>query len=300
VWVDRQGHEESIKGVPRRPFMYARLSPDGTRAALDIRDQENDIWVWDFTRQTLTRVSTSPGSDETPAWMPDGRRIVFASQSGGGEAILLQSADGSGVAERLTETTNAVRVSAVSKEGTRVLYSHARGATATDVMMLTLEKGQQPQPLIQTAFAEQNAEISPNGRWVAYESNVSGQFQVYVLPFPDVSKERSQVSTDGGIQPHWAPSGQELFYLGPNGALMSVRVESGPTWKAGTPTQLFEGRYYRGRGSSISRTYDVSPDGKRFLMIKEGDGSSQSTVTTNLVVVRNWLEEVKRLVPIKR
>ena len=269
--------------------------------ALDIRDQENDIWVWDFARETLTRVSTGPGTDETPEWMPDGRRILFSSQTAKGDALVRQAADGSGTAERLTDTSSVVRVSAVSKDGTRVLFSEAGAATAMDVMMLELENDQRPQPLIRTPFAEQNAEISPDGRWLAYESNDAGQLQVYVRPFPDVRNERVQVSTGGGGQPHWAQNGQELFYLAPNAALMSVRVEHGPRWKSGMPTKLFEGQsYYRGRGASTSRSYDVSADGKRFLLIKEEVDRDQSTVPISLVVVRNWREELKRLVATER
>ena len=138
VWVDRQGREEAIRGVPRRSYVYPRLSPDGTRVALEIRDQENDIWVWDFARETLTRVSTGSGTDETPEWMPDGRRLVFSSQTGGGDTLVRQAADGTGTAERLAETASSVRVSAVSKDGTRILFSEAGAATAMDVMMLEL------------------------------------------------------------------------------------------------------------------------------------------------------------------
>ena len=105
VWVDRQGHEEAIKAAPARAYVTPRLSPDGTRVALDIRDQENDIWVWDFARETLTRVTSDPGLDRAPVWMPDGRRVVFSSQAGGAVATLFwQAADGTGAAERLTQS----------------------------------------------------------------------------------------------------------------------------------------------------------------------------------------------------
>ena len=119
-------------------------------------------------------------------------------------------------------------------------------------------------------LVERNGEISPDGRWLAYESNDSGQFQIFVRPFPDVNKGKWQVSTAGGTQPLWARNGQELFYLAPSGALMSVPVERGTTWTAGTPTRLIDAQYYVGVGTNVARTYDVSPDGKRFLMIKEG------------------------------
>ena len=124
VWVDRQGREEAIKAAPARAYVSPRLSPDGTRVALDIRDQENDIWVWDFARETLTRVTSDPGVDQAPAWMPDGRRLVFSSQAGGSAgALFWQAADGTGTPERLTQSPNVQFPSAVSPDGTRVLFS---------------------------------------------------------------------------------------------------------------------------------------------------------------------------------
>jgi serine/threonine-protein kinase len=301
VWVDRQGHEEAIKGAPARSYLHPRLSPDGTRAALDIRDQENDIWVWDFARETLTRLTIDPGRDQVPVWMPDGRRVVFSSHAGG-YAGIWQATDGTSTTEPLTQSTTGTsqRPSAVSADSTRVLFSQAVPATASDVMMLTLEKDRRVEPLVRTPFIEQNAEISPDGRWLAYESNDSGQFQISVRPFPDVNKGRSQVSTGGGTQPLWARSGQELFYLAPTGALMSVRVERGAAWTAGTPTKLIDAPYYGEDGISSARSYDVSPDGKRFLMIKQGGGADKHPAPTSLVVVQNWFEELKRLVPTTR
>ena len=165
VWVDRQGREEAIKAAPARAYASPRLSPDGTRVALDIRDQENDIWVWDFARETLTRVTFDPGLDRAPAWTPDGRRLVFSSQAGGASGSLFwQAADGTGTAERLTQSPSPGTVqfpSAVSPDGTRVVFTRAGTAGPADVMMLTLEKDHRVQPLVQTPFAELNAEISP-------------------------------------------------------------------------------------------------------------------------------------------
>jgi len=152
-------------------------------------------------------------------------------------------------------------------------------------------------PLIQTPYAEQSAEISPDGRWLAYESNNSGQPEIYVRPFPNVDSGLWQISTGGGTRPLWARNGQELFYRSPTGAVMSVRIERGATWTASTPTKLFEGRYFVGGGLSL-RTYDVALDGRRFLMIKLGGGGSDETAApASLIVVLNWFEELKRLVP---
>jgi serine/threonine-protein kinase len=152
-------------------------------------------------------------------------------------------------------------------------------------------------PLVQTAFSELNGAISPDGRWLAYQANNSGQYEVYVRPYPDVSGGLRQVSTGGGTRPLWARTGQELFYLSSGGALMRVGVERGPTWAAGTPTKLLNEGYFTVPGGNPGRTYDISPDGKRFLIVKAGGGSGQAAVP-QIVVVQNWLEELKRLVPV--
>lgn len=165
-------------------------------------------------------------------------------------------------------------------------------------MMLTLGKERKIEPLVQTPFFERNGEVSPDGRWLAYESNESGQFEVFVRPFPDTNKGRWQVSTGGGTQPLWARNGQELFYLAADGGLMRVPVTRVSEWAAGAPARVLQGRYYRGLGN-VPRGYDVSLDGKRFLMIKPA-GLDQSAPPASIVVVQNWLEELKRLVPVTR
>jgi serine/threonine-protein kinase len=168
-------------------------------------------------------------------------------------------------------------------------------AGAVDVMMLTLQD-RRLQPLIQTPFVERNGEISPDARWLAYESNASGRFQIYVRPFPDVDGGQWQVSADGGTQPAWAHNGEELYYVAPDRTLTSVPVKRGTTWAAGRPSTLFDRQYFLGPGAP--RMYDVSADGHRFLMIKD-TAIDQTATPTSIVVVQNWHEELKRLVPSK-
>ena len=154
---------------------------------------------------------------------------------------------------------------------------------------------------MQTRFEERNGAVSPDGRWLAYESDASGRLEVYVRPFPNAADGQWQVSTTGGSQPLRAPSGRELFYFALDGTLMAVPVEARNTaWSAGAPAKILEARYFTGGfgAVTIGRTYDVSPDGRRFLMIKQGDGGGQTSAPPQIVVVQNWFEELRRLVPI--
>jgi Tol biopolymer transport system component len=137
--------------------------------------------------------------------------------------------------------------------------------------------------------------VSPDGRWLAYDSNPSGETQVYVRPFPDVAGGQWQISTDGGSQPAWGRDGQELFYVARDGGLRSVRVSRDATWVAGAPTKLFDRRYYFGATAESGRTYDVAKDG-RFLMIKDA-APDPAAAPTSIVVVQNWFEELTRLAP---
>ena len=143
-----------------------------------------------------------------------------------------------------------------------------------------------------------NGEISPDGRWLAYQSNESNQDEIYVRPFPSVGDGRWPISTGGGTQPLWAPNGRELFYRHGN-SLLSVPVETTRTFSAGTPTTVFEGPYFSPPAGLAGRTYDVSRDGQRFLMIKDAPAGDPNAAAASIVVVLNWTEELKRLVPTK-
>jgi serine/threonine-protein kinase len=300
VWVTRQGREEPIP-VPPRAYIYPRISPDGTRLALDVRDQENDIWIWDLKRQTMSRLTFDPGLDRMPLWSHDGRRVFFASQRGGvtgGGNIFWQAADGTGVVERLTTSTNAQFPMSISPDGTRLVFREDAEKSRRDSHVLSLDGNRQVQPLVQTPFDDENGEISPDGQWLAYQSNESGQNQVYVRPFPKVDGGRWQISTTGGSRPAWAHSGRELFYLDATNVLMAVPVRTTPTFSAGNPAKVFETRYLV---PNNGRTYDVSPDGQRFVMIKDtaADDRERGGAPPNIVVVLNWFEELKQRVPVK-
>jgi eukaryotic-like serine/threonine-protein kinase len=310
AWVDRQGREEAI---PVQPQVYRspRIAPDGTRLAVEIEDsrQNRDIWVLeDFQRGTWTRITSDPADDFEPAWTPDGQHVIFSSLRAGSIALFRQAANGTGIAERVADLNRQnSAMPAVSPDGRYVVVRGPGGETA-DLMILDLDSARAgglptsgvgpPRPLIQMPFEEYNAAFSDDGRWLAYQSDTSGRFEVYVRPFPDVTTSQSLVSTAGGTEPVWARDGGEIFYRSPKGAVMRVPISAGASWKAGTPTQLFESPSYvfDGRGQ---RSYDVAPDGKRFVMLKNTDTSGPRTTPPRIVVVQNWFEELKRLVPAK-
>jgi hypothetical protein len=315
VWVNRQGREEPINAPPRA-YVMARLSPDGTRIALDIRDQDNDIWTWDLAHETLTRITKDPASDIFPVWTRDGRRILFASARNGVQNVYWQSADGSGTAERLATSPNVQRPLSMSPAGTEVVVQGFTGSLTSSLLLLHLDSpstvlgaggpserlgaARPPwiEPLVQTTFSESNGIISPDGHWLAYESNESGRYEIYVRPFPHVNGGLRQVSSQGGGGPLWAPNGRELFYLDINGFLTTVPVQPSTTttFNFGSPTKLFDMPYYAGGGR-----YDVSRDGQKFLMIKNAPPANQAATPapTGMIVVLNWAEELKARVPTK-
>jgi hypothetical protein len=301
VWVDRRGTETPL-AAPPRGYVYPRLSPDGTRVALDTRDPSGtDIWIWDVARETLTRLTFDPGSDRAPAWSPDGRRIAFSSMRDGSPGnVFWQAADGTGTAERLVEDKRVMFPASFSPDASQIFITVATGGATgiqdenDDIAVVSREMKNRATPLLATMFGERNAEVSPDGRWLAYESDESGREEIYVRPFPDVQGGRWQVSTGGGTRPLWARNGRELFYLVPPGRVMSVPIQSGASFRAGNPQVVFDGPYV---APNSSRTYDVSPNGERFLMIKAASQDKTSGSPPSIIVVEGWFEELKRRVP---
>jgi eukaryotic-like serine/threonine-protein kinase len=294
AWVDRQGRETPIP-APTRGYVHPRLSPDDARVAVFAADQELDLWLSDLG-PTLTRLTAGPGADFSPVWMPDGR-LIFTSQRNSPGNLFRQAADGTGVAERLTESPNAQQATAISRDGRTLIFTETAPKTGEDVMQMTLET-RRVTPLVQSSFSERNGTLSPDGRWLAYESNEnSSQFEIFVRPYPEVNTGHWLVSTAGGNRPLWARNGQELIYVSPTGALMRVGVVPGSSWVSTPPTLLVKEGYYTSP-LDAGRTFDISADGQRLLMIKDA-GADATAVPASLIVVQHWVEELKRLVPTK-
>ena len=296
VWVDREGREEPL-AVESGPYTTPRVSPDGTRVAVDRFDPANwDVWIHDVARRTLSRVTTDSADDNHPLWTLDGERLVFQSNREGARGLFWKAADGTGSTDRLMESESPgfVGPAGWSPDGNSLIFGEVLLGTGFDVGVLSMEGDRQSELLLQTEFAEWAPTVSPDGEWLAYYTDETGQEEVYAQRFPDLGDKR-QISVDGGREPLWSPDGRELFYRSSSG-LMAVPIDTEPTFRAGTPETVFEQPYalFRGR-----RNYDISPDGQRFLMIKEGAaGGAPSAPAAQIVVVENWFGELQRLVPV--
>ena len=291
VWVDRSGEETSVS-EDAREYRYPRLSPDGTRIAVAVLDADRpDLWVRDLGRGTMTRLTFHESADAYPVWTPDGERAVFLSTRDGG-GLFWKRADGTGQVERLSPELGAPLPSAVSPDGTTLLYAAQHPETSWDIEALSLTGERTSRRVLNEPFVQHWARLSPNGRWLAYQSNESGRHEVYVRPFPDVETGKWQVSTTGGVHPVWNQDGRELFYQ--SGAwMLAVPLETEPAFTPSAPERLFERPLISGGG----RHWDISRDGQRFLMHKEADTTDSGSPRAQMQVVLNWLEELKARVP---
>lgn len=290
-WVDRKGQAEAID-VPARAYFYLRLSPDGRRVALDARDEQSDIWLWEFARRTMTRLTTDVTADRFPVWLPDGRSLLYTSERDGPPNVYLKVVDSTEPPVRLTEGAGTKASMAVTPDGTTAIV-RVNNPDAS-LFTLPLPGGATLTPLIQTSFVEQNGEVSRDGRWIAYESNESGRFEIYVRPYPDVNRGRWQVSNRGGTQPLWSRDGRELFFVQASGTIAAVRIEPGAGWNATEPMSLPVGGRIGNPIGGTARSYDEGTDG-RFLVLQAPE--TPQALDFGLVVVTNWFEELNRLAP---
>ena len=221
--------------------------------------------------------------------MPGGDRLTFQSTRSGAWNLFSQLADGSGEAERLTTSEGGQTPGSWSPDGKTLVFRERHPETGLDVWSLSMDGGEAPDRLLGKPFNEHQPRLAPDGRWLAYVSDESGQNEVYVRSFPGMSAKR-QVSTEGGHYPLWNPNGRELFYRDED-KMMVVEIASNGELELGTPKVLFEKPFAY---SSAGLNYDVAPDGRRFVMIDE---SEAEPAPTQLVLVQNWAAELERLVP---
>jgi eukaryotic-like serine/threonine-protein kinase len=277
VWVSRQGAEQIIENA-LRGYRHPRLSPDGRRIVVEAG---GDLWSEDLARGTFARLTSIGTVDGFLSWMPDGTRLVVRTTTG----MRIIDADGSGRSQPIAATSAVDYPNSVSPDGQTLAFT--KMAATGDLFALSLRGEPRLFPILQTSAYEAGAQISPDGRWVTYVSDESRQLQVYVRPFPQGAR-KLQVSTEGGTQALWNKNGREIFYRSGN-RMMSVNVSTTPDVTFSAPRLLFDRRY--ALGTVTFPNYDVSPDGQRFVMVRDESGSG------HLNVVLNWQEELKQRVP---
>ncbi|MEE8462630.1 MAG: protein kinase [Acidobacteriota bacterium] len=288
VWVDRKGVDQPLAAPPDN-YGILHLSPDGQRLAITIEeDNKTGIWIYDIQADTFTRLTFDDGG-AWPLWTPDGKSITFQSTRVGTQDLFSKLADGTGAAEQLLVSEISKSPHSWSPDGKFLAYTELSSISSGDIWMLPSEGERKPEPFLVTPATETGAVFSPDGHWVAYRSNESGRQEIYVQPFPTTGA-KWQISADGGDEAAWVQTrdGQNIFYRNGN-KMMAVDITTEPAFTSGKPKLLFEGRYGSGQAR---RQYDVTPDGQRFLMIKESEQQ-----VTQINVVLNWFEELKRLVP---
>jgi Tol biopolymer transport system component len=295
VWLDRSGKEIGRVGKPDGSRLAEgsdtdiAISPDGRYVVLSRTvDENHDIWLLETARGVLSRFTFEPAAEYSARWSPDGRRVVFTSDRSGVFDLYVKSASGAGSEELLLATPVNKSPIDWSPDGRVLLFRSTDPVTSHDLWALPLDGDRQPFPVARTNFVEAFGQFSPDGRWLAYQSNVSGRTEVYAQPFPGPGA-KLQISTNGGAQMRWRRDGRELFYLGLDSRLMAVPIrttDAGDGLVAGEPVPLFTAHVgdIVPLQSGFSISYIISPDGQRFLM----DTIVEEPAPAPITVILNW------------
>ena len=285
IWFDRKGNQVGVVG---KPDLYANVSlaPDGKSVAVDKTDtgnQNTDVWIYELQRDATKRVTFDPAIDAMPVWSPDISRLVFASSRQNVFNLYLKAADGAQEEKPIQHINADEYPSDWSRDGRYILYN--RGP---ELWFLTFPE-MKSTPFLKTPSTLKNGHYSPDGKWVAYASNESGKWEVYVTSFP-AAQGKWQVSSGGGEQPRWRGDGKELFYLSSDGKVMSTPVTEGANFDVGAPVPLFQANPKEAVGTSEQLFYDVSRDGQRFLINTEVKQAEVEPMT----VVLNWAARLNK------
>ena len=288
VSVDRNG-SETLLPVDAASYDWVRFSPDGTRVLMTRRDSETvAVWVYSFERDVLTRVTSNGGGSFVPSWWPDGRSILYTTSGKGVERFQLvrQAADGTGEPELLvtSPTIGGFRAYEFTPDGKTLLVDYGR-----DIGTVSMDEPA-VEPFISTPAIEEGPTLSPDGQWIAYASARTGRFEIYVERFPELG-DRQQISSDGGSEPLWSRGGDEIFYRSGQ-ELMVVPVEVGTSLRLGVPRVVFDNWHYQNQFRQ--RAYDVSPDGRRIVLIRS-DPADRVEPPSYIRVVDNWFRELNEV-----
>jgi serine/threonine-protein kinase len=282
VWVDREGKVEPL-GFPPLPFGTFQLSPEGRRLAVVVNERHPEVWIYDLERGTRDKL-TLEGDNANPIWTPDGKRVVFSSNRGGRTSLYSKAVDGSGDTEVLLPSDKLPLPYSWTPDGRMLAISTLSSPSGAGLWVHAIDGEREMRPFRDTPANEWGPDISPDGRWVAYTSDMSGRYEVYVQAFPSGGRTWT-ISTEGGEEPIWSPGGNELFYR--NGdKWMAVPVSLGAQFSAGKPRELFRGLF----PNVWERSYDVGPGARRFLLLRSMAAEGQPQQPQ---LVLNWFEELK-------
>ncbi len=289
VWVDRNGKELETVGDPGE-YHNPDISPNGgDRLAFDLADPRSgkaDIWIRDLSRGVSSRFTFGKGDAFCPVWSPDGKRIAFSNDGEGSTNLYEKASDGQGEAKLLFKSDETKILCDWSHDGRYIAFMSQGKDTGWDVWTLPLSDGGKPTPFVKTPFIELLPVFSPDVHYLAYMSNESGRQEVYVQSFPGPGG-KWQISTAGGVEPHWRADGKELYYRAPDQKIMAVEIRSDGGFQAGVPKVLFTGRFESG----VARDrYLPTSDGQRFLLVSPLGREAMSPTT----VVLNWAADLGR------
>ena len=295
-WLDGAGKTQPLLAKPG-PYVTPRLSPDGQRLALTVAAASNsDIWIYEWQRDTMSRLTFGGGSNINPAWSPDGRYIVF---EGGGGMFWIRS-DGAGQPQRLTQSKNRQVPFSFAPDAKRLaFFEFVPGGTEIWTVPLETDgsglRAGKPEPFLQTHFNDRHPSFSPDGRWLAYDSNESGTTQVYVRAFPDKGG-KWQISNGNGIYPEWSRSGRELFFrTDDNHIMVAAYTVKGDSFAADKP-RVWSEKPIANSGPA-GTNYDVAPDGKRIVALMAAEAPGQLQVQNHVIFLENFFDELRRRVP---
>lgn len=293
LWVDRQGRTQPATAARQAYYGYPRLSPDGRQASITIRrdPETEDVWVLDLETESKRRVATEAYAGE---WSPDGESLTAATKAEAGDLLVRITADGTSPLKVLSPPLNNMEPDSWSADGQTIVFTfESKNAAGHDIGTLPAGGGK-PSALLATPYAECAPTLSPDGRYMAYTSNESGFYEIYVIPFPGPIEKKYKVSVNGGFQPRFSRDGRELFYrsLGDRPKLMSVPIDLSGAFQAGAPQPLFDDKF-ADAVPGYPTAYDVSSDGKRFLFIEEPTSAPGPTIPTRLVLIPDWSRELR-------
>jgi serine/threonine protein kinase len=280
MWVDRFGKTLDLLGQPALFITEVRISPNGEKVAFEVLDPEDgslNLWVYNVLGHQKTRLTSGPSSAQYPVWSPDSNRIVFSSDLKGKLHLFTISATGVGQPALLLPSDQFEEANSWSPDGRYLVFMRRilSGKGHWSLWILPMFGGRKPYPLLDSNYEQWRATFSPDGKWLAFQSNETGRFEIYVVPFPNPNSKLA-VSTEGGYAPRWSPDGKQLFYVADNGSLVAASLLEGKSGLQVTTSRLL----FDNHGSF----FDVAPDGKRFLTLRNAENQPVAPIT----LITNW------------